>query len=1052
MSYSLEGLLRRLKRMPPRGFAVLDDAVIRAPAVTRLFGALLGFPGDALPVQSWLLRPAGDVSVVTEVELVGEVPFFGVENARAAFAFTLDEAGELRLVLRCILGPMTVADMLAGGLLPGSAWAAGPAAAALAGFPRVAFTLDSAGSTLRVQGAPSLAGWDVGLPGTALGPVSPDIVRSAPPPPAPPLWDPGFTTSLSVGSLGLPVRVAVPAGLSGWKVALADPAGVAVGDLSALDPLLGGAGAALPGPLAGMGQLRVTSLDLGFAAQAPRTWTVAAELSVGAPGAGDGPVWRLVPGVVELDRLQARLAWTLVSLPGGVFSASAAGTVTGQVTVLGQPAAATLPVPAGPDGWLLEVPASITLPGLADLAPYFGGQDYLGAALAPLGTLQGLVLAWVSARFDPEAFSFTEVSFALEAASWSVPALPWFRAGGIALDAVVTRPLDPAARVVRVAAAAVLSLGPLPELLLTGGYDGATGLLDMEWTGMPFEPMPLADLAALVTADELAAAVPAGLPTGGAFNLGRLAFRYDTGWQSLQRVELSLGSAAPWTLVPDVLVLESFDLALALAWSAAGAPATVTGAVTAPLRLGDAEVLLEAARPAAGEPWTFSASLSTDAEVDFAALLAQLGAGAVLPGGWGFPASLTLQALDVVLVPSVPSLTVNGAAFLDWSVPFAGGAFTLGGVEGMLELAPGRTSAWIAGTFRLAGLSGAATLALGGPGGAVRVAVEVADAGAVSPAAQVDALCGAGAWAAVPAPAGFATPSFFSAGMLLDLTAGSYLVHGEFGRGAGGLYGAVVLLVQQDASGAWGFALAAGLESWTFADLSPALAGVDAVLGVERAGAAVALTSLQGSAAAQAIAPWIPALAGELTDGPGLYFRATLDFATGLTAQLVPLLDVSAAGPFTVQGYLPGGAGAATFTATLGSLTLLGALSFRDVVLVYRVDGGRTLTLTGTIALSVPLLQGTAPLVFAGAMTVDDEEAVFQAATTQSVASPLGIPGVTLEELALTLDRDFAGGGATTLSLEGSVQLGGVGLAGRVVFQDGAAVVSVVSLTRPLPV
>ena len=529
---------------------------------------------------------------------------------------------------------------------------------------------------------------------------------------------------------------------------------------------------------------------------------------------------------------------------------------------------------------------------------------------------------------------------------------------------------------------------------------------------------------------------------------------YDTGKSYLRGLELSLGSAAPWTVSAGLLVLEPFQLDLALAWSAPGATAVVTGSVRAPLVLGEMEIVLEARSPAAGDPWVLSGYLSTGAELDFAALLEQFVTHAVLPSGWSFPASVTLETLEVEVVPAERSLTVYGAAFTDWSFTFAGGSFSVTGLQGWMVVKEGgkETGGWIGGTFAFAGVKGAATVALGGADAAFRVAVAVTNAADVSPMTQVDALCGTGTYAAVPVPSGFTAPSFFSAGALLDLTAGRYLVHGEFASGSAGLYGAVVLLVQKEDDGSWGFALAAALQTWSFTSLTPALAGVDAVLGVKSAGAAVALLSLQGAAAAKVLAPFIPALKQDLASGAGLYVCATLDFTAGLTAKLVPLLNVSAAGPFTVQGFIPRDAGASTFTATLGSLSLLGTLTFSGLVLTYTPRGGGVLTLTGTIGLSVPLLSGTGTLAFPGAMTVDATRARFSVASTpQSLQNPLGIPGITLGSLGLTLEYDFAGG-TTTTGIVGSTTIGGVALNGMVVFDGVKPVVAVLQIGQALSI
>ena len=507
MSPALLALQGRLEAAGPN--FVLDAALVQAPSITGLFGSLLGFRSDAIPVADARVGTADG-----GVRLTASGDFFGVRGVSATFQFTDGADGGLQLALAGSLGPMTVPQMYARGILPYSGWGNSAQAAALGGFPRLSFALESADAALSIGGAASSRAWDViGLAGVSLGIVAPAIVRTAPALPAAPEWNAWFLAVLTLGGTRLSVRVSPPGGALGWQVALGDPEGVRLGSLSALSALGGGGSANLPAPVVALGDFWITDLVVGFLPDR-QLWQVAAGLAVGRPVQEATPAWRLLPGVLELEHMEARLAWALVpSSGGGAPACTAVGTLSGRIRVLGQSVSAVVPVPLASGEWQLAASPSLALSGLAQLAPYFGGTDYLTSALAPLGTLTGLSLTGLTAGGAASPFSLDQVGFGLEAETWTISALPWFTVSGISLAAVVTHPLPGGTRAVAVEVGATLSLGTVLQLAVSGGYED--GLLSLEWTGVPFDAVALSDLSSLVSAAQVSAAVPAQSPHRG---------------------------------------------------------------------------------------------------------------------------------------------------------------------------------------------------------------------------------------------------------------------------------------------------------------------------------------------------------------------------------------------------------------------------------------------------------------------------------------------------------------------------------------------------------
>ncbi|NYZ13804.1 hypothetical protein HL658_14710 [Azospirillum sp. RWY-5-1] len=726
---------------------------------------------------------------------------------------------------------------------------------------------------------------------------------------------------------------------------------------------------------------------------------------------------------------------------------------------------AVIPVPPGPEGWTLSCGGDIDIAGFTDLAAFFGGDpNRLATLLAPLGTLRTFALTNLFFRFHPPpAGSIDEMTVGLKVAEWTIPALPWFTVDTIHLEATVTNPLAPGACGGTVRSRALLSIVDRAWLTLEGRCGGADGMLEMATVTGCVDLVSIADLSQIVTPQQVDANIPPELPIDGEFSVGQLAFAYQTAQGYLPRLLLSLETTVPWTIVADLLVLDGFSLELEFHTPGPGQPTDSTGAVVAPILLAGVPLLLRADKPAIGDSWTFRGFLPF-LDIDFADLVAQfLGADTVLPAGYGFPTALTIRELSATLVPSRASFRLTGEAFTDWIIPFGRADFLITGLQGDLDIPGGAAPSvgWIGGTFRFEPMTGAATLRMGGSGTPMVVAVDVANALDITPRSQVDRICGKGSWETVPAPADFTDPSFYRAGVLLDLTDDSYLVHGVYRPAGRSLYGAVVLLVGRRADGTWGFALSAALADWTFAPISAPPAVVDTVLGVRKAGAAVSLSSLDGDAGPR-IAPYIPALGQGTTVARGLNLFAILDFSTGLLPQVASLLGITTQGPFTVRGHIPADSAASRFEASLGNLTLLGVLSFDSLTLTYEVADSGVLTLTGVVGLTLPTPAGGARLDFAGSMTVNNVAARFRAApSTESVVDPLGIPGVVMSGLSIGLDYVFATvtpqacpvPAIWRMRLDGTVAFpGDVALAGKVLFEKGSPILSAVEITEPLSV
>lgn len=1048
-SPALQALLRRLTDAMPD--LALAPATIAAPDITGLLGRLLAVADDRLPLVGAALAHSPDTVTAT-----GTATIFG-RSAGVTAVFTA-ERGRLRLALRCALADVSIAELKQWGLAPpdlfGAAWVAD-----LAAFPALELVVDSADRSAHVTGPANTTPWSVlGIPGVRLDPVTPDLRVYAGRPVDYPRHVPRLRTTLYVGERPVPMYLQLPSGLSPWQAGLdVGDDGYACGNLTDLAGLFGGAAPDLPAGLVALGAVTLRTLAVRFDPTRPAAWTWDLAFSLGT-----GALWPVVPGVLELSGLAAALRVRVAADGADSWTAATFGDITGHFALAGAPMSLRIAVPADADEWVLrgglddaERPIK-----LADMAPLLGGDTTaLTAALAPLGAVDGFALRHLLLAFrpapDPE---IRKLRLAVSVGRWTAPDLPWLRLDGLALALDVDRPLVAADRRVR---------GELRGQLTLGGDDGVQLAVVTEfasdsarWSlrlvGRPAALAGLDQLSAVVAPQDLAAAAPPGLPLTGPAELVGLGFVRDTaGAAYFPQIDVALRSGLHWTIVPDLLVLDSVDVALRVTRDAADAPSVVTGRVTGRIVVAGASLELGARKPTGADPWTFTGQLLRAHTIDFQAALRQLvAADLALPAGHGLPTALTLVTAEATLVPATGALDLLGFAYTDWSLEFAGTTFAVSALGGQLHRAgaDGEPS-WgrIVGWFTWQSLAARASLQVGGPG--VDTVLEVA-ATTTTLAADItaDALVGTAgaAWASLPLPPRLAPISVTGVALVANLTRGALLLHGA----AAGL-GRAGLLVQRLQGDTWGFFAAASLaDEFRFADITPGLGVLDGALRLTAAGFGV--SSLSAAALAD-LGAAMPGLADLVNRGavplePGAELWGTLVFDGPLFANLADLLGGSPA--IALHARIAPRPADSVFRAALADLVLLQAVTFESLALEVRpgdpdVPGSQLrLALVGDLAVSV----GETTLTFHDELRITAAEARFTLATTQELVAPLGMRGVILRGLELDLRRTFTDPPTTTLALAGRAKFGPVELTGAVLFVDGAPQIVELALSAPLPV
>jgi len=132
-----------------------------------------------------------------------------------------------------------------------------------------------------------------------------------------------------------------------------------------------------------------------------------------------------------------------------------------------------------------------------------------------------------------------------------------------------------------------------------------------EWVFSCYSTEPidsLAVLSSLMNGADLATYLPQGLGTIGQFELSGLAIAYDPGANKLTRLGLAIGSAAPWVLIENQLIIQSIWLDMQMA-NPFDSTRTVTGMIEGCLTIGQGGINATVGKQTATSPWLFTIEL-----------------------------------------------------------------------------------------------------------------------------------------------------------------------------------------------------------------------------------------------------------------------------------------------------------------------------------------------------------------------------------------------------------------------------------------------------------
>lgn len=1006
----------------------LNADIVRASNITTPFVTLLNQSEPSLAISGAQLS-----STISSVTLIGNLSLFNKSNVQGTFVFTVPSA-MIELDLNIALGSMSVAQLKAAELAPADIYSVGEATSwvdSLATIENTVLQFQTATNSVVVTSSDDGPTWSVlGLANVNLGSLKPQLLVTRVTSTSSKYFVPRLVTKLQVSNTHeLDAYLQLPTGYLPWQLGLSKP--FYIGSIADIYALFGGDRVSVPTQFETLGQVTLNQLALQHApGSSIWKWYLAATLTP-VPGVNNStiPSWKIIPSVLELEQLGFGLKVNVYQSANDYFTETA-GVISGRFK-LGtlDPIDAQLQVPDDNGSWTLTAATAANQPfSLSETAQLVNNNSTaLNSSLTKVGTVSGFRLEELKLSVILDTPQITAFSIAFQIQDWSIAALPWFKMDEIRARLDVLNPRDDSNRVITGQLTSLMTIGSVQVGVMTS-YD-QQGIWRLALGAQSAQLGGLTDISNFASPSNVAAALPSGMPTDAGFEMVGFSMAYDSQNQYITEANFGLSSQLDWQIIPKLFALNAIVIDLHITQASANAAKVVTGAIIGSLTVGSARFTARGSRQDESSPWLLNGRLDNQVTFDFNDLLHRLlSSDWNLPSGYGFPTSLTIIAAEATLVPSTGKFDFIGDALTEWSFGFGSAPFAVQAIGGEIHRAGSDeatpSSGKLYGTFTIGeDISGEASIALGTGNVDTVIAVTASNTTRLSPAAIAASISGdTTIVSATPQPSDFQSPTQFQAGIEINVTKDIFLAWGELVIGAGDLspmYGFVALLVQKLAvtpntptNPTWGYALAAGLKNWNFARISQKLAVVDSILSVEAAGLVLANYAVDASTQQQLMGKLQLGGGGVITIRPGLNFYATLQFGTSLLTQVAQLLGITSQGPFTIKGYIAADATQSEFEASLGGLTLLGFLSFNNIVLKYLVQQATTFALTGDIVVTIDK-----PYTFHGDLTVirtttgnvTTTQAKAHITTVQGINNPLGMPALSLNALFFDFNYVFDG-------------------------------------------
>ena len=1012
-------------------------------------------------------------SATNEAQVTGTTTVLGMENQSVSVSFSVAD-NKLVVKSQVTLLAVTLQQLAALGVLPVSAYPNTdlPAIA----FTNLHVTADSRTRllTFRGSGPSSLPLGIAALPltGTSLYlevSVAADTTvtnRQA-----------FIAGTLPIGA-GLPVQVMLPRGVIDWQLYGDTSVGLTHG-LADLTALTGTAiSSLLPGTMPGLQSFALSSILVQFN---PLTAYIASvQCTVSSTD-----IWNVIAEVLQVTGFELNLSFT--RWDSSVNSAMmVGGSIEGTLQIFDVPVSISLPLPPGASTWYLTTYPNITIPGIGDLVANLSnliGTGDLSTSFPPgLDTLGSLLVTYIEIGFSPTqqtaAQILESITFRLQTATdWVLPYANSIKLSNGFLDLSIAYPLATEnERVVTGALGGTIYIGSVSiPVLIERPTAAANWVMRIIYSDIA---VGLPDLLTLtgVNATDFRAALPPSLSIVNDLALTALEVDYDLTANALAYASFIIGLTDSWTIIPSYLVVQDIELSAEYVQFLDDNTWQFLLYLSAAIEITTVTILLSATNAGPAGAWTLTGAMNVGDTLQLNSLITWLlqqllAADFHLPSG--FP-EVTATGAEVRITPATGAFYAKLISQIAWNIAFAQATFKVNNLTTILDIGALPTPAppaqavrpytfTASGDFQWNTITGAATFVTSSGSTPTVIQVEVTANTQLSLSNMVNGLLDSGsgggttAWDSVPVPADYSKPDFMiQAGLLINLTDKRFLAHGSFILPGGGanadMYGAVVVLVaQQGTPPQYYYAVALALKNWRFASISSVLGSIESVLSVKQTNAVLLLSQFDALDIGS-MAIYLPVPGTGIGTKRGLNFSAELEFTSGLLAQVAQLLGVTTQGPFTINGYIPTDASQSEFRATLGSLTLLGFLSFRQITLLYRAQQTSTFTLQGQIVVHIDkdyTFDGDVTVITTTENNLAVTRATAHIVSAQAAIQPLGIPHLNFSNLFFELYYVFGGGQVDTqFLLGGSVAFtSAVSLSGLIYFKQASPVVTVIEVS-----
>lgn len=608
---------------------------------------------------------------------------------------------------------------------------------------------------------------------------------------------------------------------------------------------------------------------------------------------------------------------------------------------------------------------------------------------------------------------------------------------------------------------------------------------DGQWrlqSGVPMIHIPgFAQLADWMAPEAGMAFLPESvIPFRDGFDLTALELGINLSVLEIERIYFRIQNRTPWNLLPDALSIKQAGIICNIKQpfqDHAEYSFEIRGAVQIACLL----IQIMAVKKHANDKWRLEGRLDRNVEISFESLEKELHLTSFpLPYEYGFPKKLEIMSADAIIIPEEMNLQFRINTKYNWK-------FSLGPLElaiktiGFMLRTEQKQGGGVVdytvsleGGFDLCGIDTKLHFETGSEEGkdsifTGRLNGEEIDQVLLPQLAGAVSTDSGAKWGELGLPDSLTIPKFEYLDLYLNLTREQYTIAGSV-KGIG--RAAVVASQMPDAhAGAqsWGYFIGVALEqNFRFSSIVEELGVIDDILRIEQAG--LVISSFEADSLKTCLDSVEPCAGllpheggrGTLAVKPGamIYGRVILAGTIfenigrlGAGGKNKPLaLDFSAQ---VAKNPLD-----TCFEAELEGFSILNILQFDGIRFKYSPNNRNQFELDGILSLDL----GDSVYSFRNCFTVSEDTASFFAQTTQKIQNPLGVPGLTIENLELKLGCEFANeDGADTsinLYLGGTVGFGkrnGAGtyplcLTGSLLLEQSEFKVFEVQLESPLSV